>query len=110
MVVPAVDWGEDGPTKQWVGVYGGTVNSITNKNTYESNNTSGLASTDNASYIQIEKTDYKPVSKHKMWKSSNGATFDELKSNYYAGIFASMAGENLSNGDVTITVSMEDNK
>ena len=100
-------------TKELVGVYGSTVNQITNINTY-GGNTGGLMNYNNSSYINIERTTQsggKLMARgEEEWffeKSANTYVYyDQDIKTYTATDFASRADYNLSTGDVTITLKV----
>ena len=106
--VPSVDvsWKDDN-TKQWVGVYGGTVNAIKDAKTYETADSNGLANYNNSSYINLIRSGYLAVSNTLAWSTGiggTGALYDMTKGDYITNLFAQQAGYDLSEGDVTITL------
>lgn len=101
-----VSWKDDN-TKQWVGVYGGTVNAIKDAKTYEKADSNGLANYNNSTYIKLERSGYLAVSNTLAWSTGlggTGAIYDMTKGDYITNSFAQQAGYDLSEGDVTITL------
>ena len=91
-------------TKFLKGVYGSKIGGV-NTSTYVIN-TSGLDNYNNSSYMYIKRDGYKAQVKQEWCLNANGTgtTYDQAVSTYNANDMAVASGNNLANGDVTVTL------
>ena len=94
------------PNTQWMGVYGSIVGGILDDNTYQTG-TTGLPDWNNPSHINLQYinngVEYK-ASGTRAWsttRNGDGAVYSQVNA-YNAIDFATSAGQNLADGDVTI--------
>ena len=91
-------------TKYWKGVYGSKVGGVTTS-TYDID-TTGLHNYNNSSYINIVRSGYKAQveAEWNLAADGTGTAYSQTVSTYNANDMATAAGQNLANGDVTVTL------